>query len=250
MRDLSEIQGKYSGEIFIMGNGPSLNAVPEDFLLSKPRFAINYFPLYHKVKPTFWTCWDTSPLADMLPIAIERGIDCIVNPKDKHWFEQRGVPEPYVYWWKNEEKHQGFGFTSTHGVTYTSSIHWAAQIALYLLGFDTLLVVGFDCSTASGTYEGRGIGALPHFYDPKPDVQTRYQTKWDTQWRDMITKYHNEGKPWEIHNLSVGSKAKVFKVEDWRKWHAKVPNEVRELRDHRDRALDAPEPSGDPRVRR
>lgn len=218
MRDLAEIQGKYSGECFVAGNGPTINQYPRDFLESRPLFAVNYFPLYHKVQPTFWTCWDTSPYEDMLPLAIERGITCIINPKDKKYFANKQLPEPYVYWWRNEEKHDGFGFTSTHGVTYTSSIHWAAQIALFLLGFDTILVLGFDCSTGSGTYQGRGIGALPHFYDPKPDAQTRYQAKWDQQWIDMREKYERENRGWTLRNLSTGSKAKQFAAENWRNY--------------------------------
>ena len=217
MPDIADIQGKYSGEVFIMGNGPTLNQYPDDFLMSRPRFAINYFPYYHKtVEPSFWTCWDVAPLADMLPKVRKRGIPAIVNPKDAPWFEKHNLGDPDVYWWKNTEEHKGFGFTGVHGVTYTSSIHWAAHIALFLLGFSTLLVVGFDCTTASGTYEGKGIGALPHFYDPKPGSSVRHQAKWDSQWTDMIEKYEKEQRGWTIKNLSVGSKAKKFKAEDWR----------------------------------
>jgi len=223
LKDLAEIQGKYSGECFIIGNGPTLNQYPDDFLLSRPRFAVNYFPHWHKtIAPTFWTCWDTSPLVDMLPVILDAGITAIINPKDQPFFQKKGIALPAAYWWKNEERHKGFGFGSG-GVTYTSSIHWAAQIALFLLGFTTLWVVGFDCSTASGTYQGKGIGALPHFYDEKgTGTVVRYQAKWDTQWSDMIKKYEREQRGWKIVNLSVGSKAKEFKARDWRPYYAKV----------------------------
>lgn len=224
MKDIADIQGKYSGECFIMGNGPTLNQYPDDFLMSRPRFAVNYFPYYHKtVEPTFWACWDSSPLEDMLPVVIKRGIIPIINVKEKDFFERKSLGiEGSVYWWKNEENHKGFGFNGNAGVTYTSSIHWAAQIALFLLGFTTLWVVGFDSTTGSGTYKGRGIGAVPHFYDAKEGEATRYQAKWDTQWGDMIRKYEREQRGFNIVNLSVGSKAKVFKAEDWRPYYAKV----------------------------
>jgi hypothetical protein len=124
------------------------------------------------------------------------------------------------------EQHHGFGYNKSHGVTYTSSIHWAAQIALFLLGFDTLWVVGFDSSTASGSYQGKGIGALPHFYDPKPDAQTRYQAKWDQQWEDMLNKYKEENRGWNIINLSLGSKAKRFPAQDWKPIYKKVRREA------------------------
>lgn len=207
-----------------MGNGPTLNQYPDDFLMSRPRFAVNYFPHWHEtVRPTFWTCWDTSPLVDMLPVVLNGGVTAIINPKDQPFFQKKGIELPDVYWWKNLEKHKGFGFNPSGGVTYTSSIHWAAQIALFLLGFTTLWVVGFDCSTASGTYQGKGIGALPHFYDEKGTGTTiRRQAKWDTQWDDMIKKYKRENRNWKIVNLSVGSRAEVFKAEDWRPHYAKV----------------------------
>ena len=191
--------------------------------MSRPRFAVNYFAHYHKtVKPTFWTCWDTQPLVDMLPVLLKNDVTAIVNPKDLDFFAKKKMALPDVYWWKNEEKHKGFGFNGHSGVTYTSSIHWAAQIALFLLGFTTLWVVGFDCSTSSGTYQGRGLGALPHFYDLKEGATIRRQQKWDSQWTDMIKKYEREQRGWKILNLSVGSKAELFKAEDWRPYYAKV----------------------------
>ncbi len=206
-----------------MGNGITINQYPDDFLMSRPRFAVNYFPYYHKtVKPTFWACWDSGPLLDMLPVVIDRGIIPIINPKERPFFEKKELGlEDSVYWWKNEERHKGFGFNSGAGVTYTSSIHWAAQIALYLLGFTTLWVVGFDSTTGSGSYKGRGIGAVPHFYDLKEGETTRYQAKWDAQWGDMRKKYEAENTGFKLINLSVGSQAKVFKAEDWRPYYAK-----------------------------
>lgn len=223
MPDIAEIKGKYSGECFIMGNGPSINQYPDDFLMSRPRFAVNYFPYYHKtVEPMFWACWDTAPLLDMLPVVLDRGIKAIINPKDIKFFKKKKLEQPDVYWWKNEERHRGFGFNGESGVTFTSSIHWAAHIALFLLGFTTLYVVGFDSSTGSGTYKGRGISALPHFYDLKEGEAVRHQAKWDSQWVDMIKKYEEEQRGWKIVNLSVGSKATAFKVEDWRPYYAKI----------------------------
>lgn len=206
-----------------MGNGTTINQYPDDFLMSRPRFAVNYFPWYHKtVKPDFWTCWDTAPLFDMLPVVLGRGIKAFVNPKEQEWFRKNKRSSDDVYWWRNEHRHNEFGFNPSSGVTFTSSIHWAAQIALFLLGFTTLLVVGFDCTTTSGTYEGKGIGPVPHFYDEKLDKERRYQAKWDTQWRAMIRQYEEEKRPWKIVNLSLGSQAKVFRAEDWRPYYAKV----------------------------
>jgi hypothetical protein len=156
----------------------------------------------------------------MLPVVLKRGIKAIINPAKKINFEKKGLDyADQVYWWKNDHKHKGFGFVLGTGVSYTSSIHWAAHIALFLLGFDTLLVVGFDCTTGTGAYQGRGIGAVPHFYDPREGETVRYQEKWDSQWRDMIEQYRKEGRRWEIHNLSVGGKAKLFPIEDWRPYH-------------------------------
>lgn len=205
-----------------MGNGPSINQYPADFLKMKPSVAVNYFPWYHKhVTPDFWTCWDTSPLLDMLPVALMRGIKCIVNPKDLNYFQKKKIEVPKCYFWKNMEQHRGFGFQQTHGVTYTSSIHWACHIALFLLGFTTLYVLGFDCTTGTGSYQGKGIGAVPHFYDLKEGEQVRYQAKWDQQFQEMILKYKEENRGWTIINLSTGSRAKLFPAEDWRPHYEK-----------------------------
>jgi len=218
MPPLEKIEGKYSGEVFILGNGTTLNQYPDDFLLSRPRFGINFFPMYHDVEATFWSCWDSGPLKEMMPAVLASGVKVILNPKDIEQVKNMGYTGDEFYFWKNTHKHKEFGFTSTNGVSYSSTIHWAAQVSLFLLGFDTCLVLGFDCSTGQGQNEGMGITGNPHFYDPDKE-NVRHQRTWDKQWASMIKQYQKEERGWSIKNLSVGSLAKDFPAEDWRPYY-------------------------------
>jgi len=202
-----------------MGNGPSLSQLPDDFLYSRPRICLNYYPVFHRVLPTFWTSWDKLPILEVFPAVQDAGIPIILHPRHKTMFARHGLSDSGVHWWKVTDEQLGFGWDGKIGsVRYTSSIHWAAHIALLFLGFTTLLVVGFDCDRGSGTYEGMGIGPLPHFWDPGRPSQG-YQPSWDRQFAILKNDWESRSG-YKVVNITPGSKARFFEAEDWRKYYA------------------------------
>lgn len=188
--------------IIVAGNGVSLREVPRDFLESRPLFGMNYLPYYSTLKIDYWTAWDVGCLEDNIPQVKGK---IILPAKHREWLD------------KNDLYSYDMAFVQPHppGRSYPTSMLWAIDIIdQWLPGYNQILVVGFDCTVGSGTHEGKGKGAGPHFYDPDCNQGVRYAESWDRQMEAKRDQLEDFGKT--LVNISPGSQAKMFPPNDWR----------------------------------
>lgn len=206
-------------EIIVAGNGPSLLVHPESFLTSRPLFAMNYFPYYAKIKPTYWTAWDALCIEDNFK-KLGDETEVILHPRLKGWMLKQRHLRPWpgnVSFWANNVRVPGLGWSEDAGVYYTSSLHWAISISANLLKFRRIFVVGFDCTIGrGGSYRGLGKGKGAHFYDKEGGGHQEYAEKWDRQLLDL--RIHLWSAGFDVINITPGSYSILNPPEDWRKY--------------------------------
>jgi len=212
----SDFHNKHMGETgLIIGNGPSLNEIPLDFLKSYPSFGSNR--IYLKFEPDYY--------ASVNPLVVSqycheidkiKSVKFISETQGVHWMIQdclslRSNGMAIFSFWPDKWIYEG------HTVTYV-----LMQLAYYM-GFKRILLVGVDHRF---TYDGapneqrKMEGADPNHFDPNyfagaqwnnPDLEMSAKA-----YRMAQVAYTNNNR--EIINITPGSALDIFPKQDWRTW--------------------------------
>lgn len=198
----------------IIGNGPSLADIPNEFLEKYPTFGSNR--VYLKYTPDYYAFCDALWLGKYIEDIKE--LECkekFIHKKYAHLIPEarvlnnRGIPREFSYepykW-----VHDGNTVTFVH-------LQWA-----YYLGFEKVGLIGVDhyygYEGKPGTLKAGKEGAhfTKDYYDddivywhPDLDKTTR-------SYRLAKEAYEADGR--EIINITPGSHLNVFKREDWHDW--------------------------------
>ncbi len=205
--DFMKLVGKHTGETgIVVGNGPSLNAVPVEFLNKYPSFGTNLIYLHESFVPTYYIAVDPSNVrgdyyerVNALPSIKIIGHKLAKNIPGCIWLQTNSA----------QQKFQKTPFSNPiwegYSVTYV-----VLQVA-YRMGFKTILLVGVD-----HRYHGKGND---HFH---PD----YEVGWNWVEHDMTKSipayqlayryYTVEGR--RIINLTPGSDLHVFEKGELSEW--------------------------------
>lgn len=223
MKLLEEFEGIHEGEeVIIVCNGPGLKNIPFAFLESRPTFVINFFAAWVPfLKPDYWMVLD--PLC-FKGAEYVNGTTKFVKGHQAQEFEgeciKRGIEfdEENTCFYQMQDKIPNFTWTEKWGVKYSTTAIAAAHIAVGVMGVSKVLLVGFDCTYGMGLYSNiddfKGLSRIPHFYDHRHHFDG-YSGMWDEHFRDFA-KWAEEEKEAEVVNLSIPTKSKFLKREDYR----------------------------------
>jgi hypothetical protein len=198
----------------IIGNGPSLADIPNEFLAKYPTFGSNR--VYLKYTPDYYAFCD--------PLWIEHYIDEITKleciEKWIRWEFAHLIPKAIPI--NNKAARREFSFEPRkwlHDGCTVTFVH--LQLAFYH-GFERVGLIGVDHHYG---YEGdpatlqKGKEAA-HF---TPDYYDDHVTYWRPNLERTTFSYKLARKAYEdagrkVINLTPGSKLDVFKREDWQTW--------------------------------
>lgn len=215
MTGWDELEGKHKGETcLIIGNGPSLNKVPLEFLKKYPSFGTNRIYLLDGFQPTYYV--------SVNPLVIEQSIERINELGSVKFLPSRfahGNTLPLVSHYSpsfsmNPRVYIYEGYT----VTYV-----CMQLA-YFMDFDTVLLVGVD-----HRFEFRGSPNEEVVSDrPDPNHFSKdyfgQGVKWNNpdleqseiSYQMAKTVFENDNK--RIVNLTEGSALNVFEKDEVKNW--------------------------------
>jgi hypothetical protein len=215
----NELQNKHKGETgLVIGNGPSLNEIPLEFLGKYPSFGTNKIFLMEGFSPTYYVAFN--------PLVIEQSANYVLHIDYEAMFVTAAYTRHLLTdalplfssvmpsFSREPEKWIYEGYT----VTYV-----CLQLAFWM-GFTTVLLVGCD-----HRYEFEGepnqmklaFGEdVNHF---SPDYFSN-GNKWhnpdlaqsERAYRMAKTVFDADGR--SIVNLTPGSDLHVFEKGDWREW--------------------------------
>ena len=212
------LRNKHKGETaLVIGNGPSLNDVPVDFLGKYPSFGTNRIYLLDKFTPTYYVAVDPLTLeqfnGDIDQMECEKFIAAFYTKHlitDAYSLYSSAIPsfsrEPDKWIYEG------------HTVTFV-----CLQLAFYM-GFSTVLLVGVDHSYE---FEGRPNQMMIAEGDDVNHFHPEYFSngrKWHNP--DLVqsgnayhmaqTVFEHDGR--KIINLTRGTKLDVFEKGDWQEW--------------------------------
>jgi hypothetical protein len=207
---LNNLKGKYAGDVCtVIGNGPSLRGVTNDFLSKYVNFGSNR--IYLRFVPDFYVCVN--------PLVIEQNRDDITaldTVKFIRGGECGGFPLKSV-------GKQSFSFEPDKWIYEGYTVTYVSLQLAFWMGFTTVLLVGVDHRYKfEGKPNERKLmkGKDPNHFDPKyfkgqewnnPDLMRSAQA-----YRLANTAYGMHGR--KIINLTEGSDLDVFTRGDIREW--------------------------------
>lgn len=211
-KDLKDSQ---SGTCLIIGNGPSLNDIPLDFLKKYKSFGSNR--IYLKFTPDYY--------ASVNPLVVEQfcheidRMNCvkfITTTNGMNWTVRDSLPlksngMPIFSFWPDKWIYEGYT------VTYV-----LMQLAYYM-GFTTALLVGVDhrFSYDGKPNEERKLqGNDPNHFDPSYFANVKWNNPdlagSEKAYRLAKIAWDNNGR--KIINLTPNSDLDVFPFDDWRNY--------------------------------
>lgn len=167
---MSDMEGEYSGRIFLIGSGPSINDTPLDLLQGEYTFAANSIPdIFSETdwRPSFYACVDDGVPARYCEEATELGIPCFFPKKttrgnpltesvpikhNTHFFENIDLRDrenldvsTFQLNWDSISSYQDIWSEDITEVVYgyNTVMYNMMQISRYL-GFDEIYLVGND----------------------------------------------------------------------------------------------------------
>lgn len=200
---LSKMKDKHKGDIcIIIGTGPSLAGVPNEYLEAYPSFGVNKIWLKKGFSPTYYVATDPwmNPYTRQM-----RDLRCreyfLLSSFCKHLpgahplAYRKDLPvrfsyEPLRYLWK------GGG----------TVVFICLQLAYYM-GFETALLVGID-----HTGDGK------HFHPAYDQWGAKREYKWNAKGVEkayQIARDAFEADGRRIINLTIGTKCEVFEKREW-----------------------------------
>jgi len=211
------VYNQHAGETcIIIGNGPSLNDIPLEFLKSYLTFGTNRIYLLKGFEPTYYV--------SVNPLVINQSVDKINKMKCpkfiRHTLAEKitdSIPLTHSGTWtfsKDPMKYIFEGFT----VTYV-----CLQLA-YWMGFKDVLLVGVDHyfkTKGKKNAEVTSTGKDPNHFSPNyfgkgvkwnlPDLENS-----ERAYKIANRIYQKDGRT--IHNLTTKTALEVFPREDWHAW--------------------------------
>ena len=198
----------------IIGNGPSLADVPNEFLSKYPTFGSNR--VYLKFTPDYYAFCDK--------LWIGHYIDDIVALKCKEKFIRHefahlipGAHPLYNNAQRREFSYQPYKWVHDGATVTFVHLQWA-----FYLGFERVGLIGVDHYYG---YEGKpatlqtgreGAHFTPDYYDEhitywRPNLQ-----RTELSYRIARKAYEDAGR--EVINITAGTHLDVFDKEDWQTW--------------------------------
>lgn len=150
-----ELKNKYSGRIWLVGNGPSLAHTPLHLLNGEYTFGMNSVSLIYPNttwRPSFYLCISSNTISRKRHAFFQASINLNVPTFLLDEQQDRFSDRPNIYWIyspfsrdiNTEEQIQGWSANCEKIVwRYSTSMFNAAQIAVYM-GFKELYLVGCD----------------------------------------------------------------------------------------------------------
>ncbi len=219
MSSWKELSNKHKGETaLVIGNGPSLNEIPLDFLGKYPSFGTNCIYLLDGFTPNYY--------AAVNPLVIEQFNWYINRVKAEKFITARFVRDGMI-----TDAHElysspipSFSREPEKGIYEGYTVTYVSLKLAHFMGFTTVLLVGCDHK-----YEFKGLpNALAqaegddvnHFHPDyfadgmlwhNPDL-----VQSERAYRIARTVFDVDGR--SIVNLTPGSDLDVFERGDWREW--------------------------------
>ena len=193
-----------NGTCVIVGNGPSLNTVPLDFLYQYPTYGQNKIYMLEGFTPTFYVCTDPSGVIDR----------DTVNEMQTIRFTRRGTGFKYT----NEFVTTNRRYFSTRPDIEVYEGYCVTFISLqlaYYMGFSTVLLVGVDARYVEGeeNHFAEGYGDPIQWDDASMD---KGRIAIDQSMAFARNAFEKDGR--KIINLTEGTALKVFElgtISDW-----------------------------------
>jgi hypothetical protein len=215
MDDLAELYQIGSGPITIMGNGPSLNDIPNSFLEKYPTFGCNKIFLREGFKPTYFAVCD-----GFVPGLWDRQYEAFRDiPKfcnsDIPLLSGRGSERYQENVYRFKIKHGAVWVDRTQygpyypldpGIAYLGTVHAMLQLADWM-GYDRFFLVGCD-----NTGDGQ------HFYDENMDAfgQGQKFALNPLGWEWCFERVQIGLMPKVVINLSTVNNIPCLTPADWR----------------------------------
>ena len=224
---ISELQGKYSGRIFLVGNGPSLNETPLDkmYMQGEYTFAMNnisrifpktvwrpsfYFAVSSNLKKKARQRYFFEPSYLNIPCFIERGWQGVYPDRPNVYF----IYCPYM----KSETNMAIWSKDCSVITgrHATSMYSVMQIAVYL-GFTELYLVGCDLGYASFK---KGEKDPSHFDENYWEGLHPFTKEQAVKENNNMTRAHEYAKKMleesgiTIKNATVGGELEVYERVD------------------------------------
>lgn len=205
---------KHKGEVgIIVGNGPSLNDVPVEFLESYTTFGTNLIYLYEGWEPTYYVAVDPSAMRNRHYIDYINDMSStkFIGNKILHKVGMKAIHG--VIELKTRGKYEdGFAHNPFKQDLWEGwSVTYVAMQLAWFMGFKTILLVGADHRYAEG--------AVNHFH-PEYDKHLHWvahdMTKAVVAYELAKQVYTESGR--KIINLTPGSDLHVFEMGDIMDW--------------------------------
>lgn len=219
--ELKDFHHLHEGETcLIIGNGPSLNDIPDWFLNSYLNFGCNLIHEREGFTPTYYVAVDgwvhremgdtiNEIYADVPKFLPTPNRDAWVGPNIYRFHHRAGPLWPYskVPLWPSD-------ILSARGITFKNVTHVSVQLA-YFMGFKTMLLVGMDNTMPE---EGGNIKHVPwpHFYHLEPDPKMPGQPlECEEAFRILM-----EGMKPDVQMINISTETSMTKIprQDWRQW--------------------------------
>lgn len=183
----------------VIGNGPSLNDIPNSFLEKYPSFGCNFIHMREGFTPTYYVTGDWRVIQEQGAQIAERFSEIpkfVPTPGSMDRWKPRGVCR-----FKRSGVKIGLG-SPVAGMSYKTVVHIAVQLAIFM-GFTTILVVGID-----------GGDQQDHFYgiDPKIRANEGRVRGWEEGYSELMFRFPSV----KILNVSERSTLTALPRGDWR----------------------------------
>lgn len=214
----------------IVGNGPSLNDVPDAFLhiWQADSFGSNHIALHPWFRPAYYANVDRNILADehgrqiasiSCKIAIEAYINADYAGKLQSEYGLKNIVPihrwPSVY---GQTKFIGDPLNPEKGFsTAAKTVSFVLMQLAYMLGYDTLLLVGFDCTYGMSKKHFYDDRLAPKYNHKSPDQDKAWQAKCDFGFQ-LARQFFEERKGRIINLTKASTTTRIFEkgcIEEW-----------------------------------
>jgi len=239
MERLSTLKDVFKGErIFILGNGPSINHTPLEFLKDEFTFVTNrIYLLFDRIdwRPTFYTATDWRVVPDIAhEINLLTGMIFFFEERFRGLLRDN---DDDIYWHTHmsNPRERVFAYDIANGVRGAGSVTGTAiQIAFYL-GFSPIYLIGCDLGYKVGDtvkQEGPdkfGTGTKHYLTSTEDDDYSHFDKRYFGQgrrWHDPNVKRMIEGHRQckegiekvggKIYNATIGGELEVYERVDFK----------------------------------
>ena len=215
------MKNKHVGETcIIIGNGPSLNDIPIDFLQSYPSFGTNKIFLLENFEPTYYVSVNPAMINDILKNHAKK-LNKLSCPKFiRHSYADKvkdSIPLNSAGYWVFSKNPLNFIFEG-YTVTYV-----CMQLAFWM-GFKNVLLLGVDhyFKTKGNPNEevihsGVDVNHFNEHYIHEGEAWNLPDLDSSERAYQMARRaYNKDGR--QIYNLTTKTALDIFIKQDWHEW--------------------------------